>query len=355
MTGALGKQYLVNYSNKVSPIFTIFFKEQLKQAHTIGSIPKTVVEKFLSIARGGKRLRGALFCLGYEVAGGHVTDKTLRASLAVELFHAGGLVQDDIVDRDVLRRGVPALHIQLQDLTGQNDLKAHFGESLAIFFGDVAMFYAFQLLLQSKESAERIVTAMQSFTTYAIHTGFGQILDIANATNQNENEHDVLSVLRYKSAEYSGIMPLIVGANLAGCSDVSKLTALRRFGFLLGSTFQIQDDILGMFGESKKTGKPVGNDLREGKYTLLMLHLAQHGSEKHKILLRKLLGNPHITQDDVASIQSALYESGSYNYLISLCEQYVHKGLQEIPNITKQKHLQEVLSSMLIYMMERVK
>lgn len=351
--GNAGKKYLSDYLEKSQSILVSFFNEKLTDAEKIGSLPKKGLESFINIALKGKRIRGALFCLGYQAAGGRVTQDVIRASLSTELFHGGGLVQDDVVDSDDTRRGVPSLHKQLQKLT--KNTTTRFGESLTIFMGDIAMFYGYELLSTSNFPSERVKRAIAVFGTYTTRTCYGQILDIGNSFKQETNETDILSVMRWKSCEYTGVMPLMLGAILAGCTDKKKLEAIKRYGLALGWVFQIQDDILGMYGDAAEMGKPVGNDLREGKYTLLMLHLAKHGTNEQKALLKKLLGNKEMTVADVSLMQRTLKDARSYEYVLGLGRKYIAEGLKEIPAITQKSPVQTILSSLLSYMMERMR
>ena len=351
--GNAGKQYLAEYCAKTQSLLEAFFCEKLREAKHIGQLPRVALEHFMTIALKGKRIRGALFCLGFEAAGGEVTDDVLRASLSVELFHTGGLVQDDIVDRDETRRGLPALHKELQEFATSGN--PNFGDSLTIFMGDIAMFYSYELIASSTLPASRVQTALGAFSRYASTTCYGQILDIANTFNADKSEKDILSVMRWKTCEYTGVMPLMLGAILAGCADKEKLRAFERYGQALGWAFQIQDDILGMFGDEKVTGKPVGNDMREGKYTLLMLHLTKHGSDKQKQLLTKFLGNKGANPEDVSLMQHALKNSGAYDHVLTLGERYVEEGRREIPRMTLAKDTQAILSSLLSFMLERMK
>lgn len=348
-----GKKYLTDYSGETQEILESFLNEKSKEASSIGPMALEVLKRFRTIAIGGKRLRGGLFCLGYEAAGGTVTDEILKASLSVELFQTGGLVQDDIVDQDERRRGVSSLHVQLQPLATNKNLR--FGESLSIFMGDVAMFWAYDLLALSGQPAKNIQQTIHAFSLYAQTTCLGQMMDIDISGKLDASEKDILSVMRNKTAIYTGVMPLVLGAKLAGCVDRKQLKAMESYGLSLGSAFQIQDDILGTFGDESVTGKPVGNDLREGKMTLLICHLFNNGNQRQKELLKQCFAHQPVSQDQILQVQNAFRSTGSYDYVLSLAKKYVSEGLKEVPAITSQKRLQEILSSLLSYMLGRIK
>lgn len=358
MDGQLGKQYLQDYLSLSSPLFDAYLQRKIKDASKIGKIPVDLLKRFLETARRGKKIRGALTILGYEACGGHDKEAILDASLSIELLHAGLLVHDDFIDEDKLRRGLPSLHEQFAKLGKEIKVKSdfdHYGEAMAVTAGDTAFYLAWEALLDSAFPPEKLVAAGKVLAAYVVRTTYGQGMDITNTPLTSLNQDHLLSVLRLKSAEYTSILPLLLGATLAGESKQEKLKALESYGLAFGWAFQIQDDILGMFGSEEKVGKPIGSDLREGKNTLLMLHLHQHGTPAQKAFQKKVLGNKHITAKDVEKMRQILLDAGSYQYVLDLGWKYVAKGKKQISLITTDDKLQDILKSLIIYMMERVK
>jgi geranylgeranyl diphosphate synthase type I len=224
---------------------------------------------------------------------------------------------------------------------------------MGINVGISAYFLAWDKLLSSKFPASRLVKTGTMCADYITRTAHGQSLDVSNIFVKNTREKELLNILKYKTAEYTGVFPLLAGATLAGLKDKKKLIAMRKYGLYLGWAFQIQDDILGTFGNERKLGKSVGIDIAEGKVTLLALHLIKHGTKEQKILLKKLLGKKNISKKDVAKIQNAFMKAGSYDYVKNLGWEYVEKGRKIIPQITKEKKLTKILDSFVSYMMER--
>lgn len=331
--------YLKQYIQQSSSLVEHYIQSQQKQAQQLGDLPAQLLDRFFLMLTLGKRMRGALVTLGYEVAGGLEEKKILDTSLFVELFQTAALIHDDIMDEDDMRRGVESFHKYFS-----KDSK-HFGESLAICAGDIGYFLAMQHLAQSAFPPEIVTRAMNIFTNYIVRVGFGQTLDVASSDSLNEK--DILTIYQLKTAEYSGAMPLLVGATIAGCTDEKKLDAIKTYGLALGWAFQIQDDLLGMFGEEQATGKPVGSDIREGKQTLLMLHLKEHGTKAQKQFQKKILGNKNITKNEITKMQNILHESGSYEYIRNLCTTSVEQGKKVVSGITENGEHYKLLDSFL--------
>jgi len=356
LDGSIGKQYLKDYSNNTDHLFEEHLQKKIEEAQVISKIPAELLKRFLATARRGKRIRGALMQLGYELCGGEDVQAILDASISIELFHAGVLVHDDVMDEDDLRRGLETLHLQFRDIGSAMKVSGsplHYGESMAVNVGDAAFYLSWQKLLESRFSAERILEAGKIYADYVVRVVHGQVLDITTMSMHSLTEEDVLKVLRLKSAEYTGVLPLLMGAALSGETNKERLKTLHDYGLAFGWAFQIQDDTLGLYGKEEEFGKPVGSDLREGKNTLFMLHLARHGSEEDRSFQRRILGNHNITKEEVHKMCELLKEVGSYKYVIDLGWKYVEEGRAIVPKITEDKKLQTILESVIIYMMER--
>lgn len=358
MSSDSANQYLNQYRENTNSLFDEFLKEKTKQANSIGKVPTQLVKKFADIAKRGKRIRGALVTLGYEVAGGRNKRAILDASIFIELFHTGVLVHDDLMDQDKLRRGQPTIHLQFAEYGNRIKAKPsseHFARSMAISSGDFAFYLSWEKLLTSKFPQKLLFKAANIYTNTALRLVHGQVLDISNTSIQLAKQKDILKMIQLKTAEYTGVLPLIIGATLADLKDNKKLQAIKNYGLALGWAFQIQDDILGMFTDKKITGKPIGSDLREGKITLLMLHLAKYGNKQQKAFQKKTLGNPRINKVEILKMQQILIEAGSFNYVKKLGEQYVKNGKRAIKTLTNNQVHSELLSSLLIYILERSK
>jgi geranylgeranyl diphosphate synthase type I len=356
MPGNLAKNYLKEYKKKSEPILDIYIKKKIKEASENGSIPKDLIKKLFTISRLGKKVRGALLVLGYKASGGKNDKAILDASIFIELFQTGLLIHDDIMDQDDLRRSLPTIHKQYElaiKTKKSADQARLFGESMAISIGDLALFLAYEKLNKSNFPVNLVNRASQVFTNYAQRVVYGQALDISSSIFPRRSESEIVRTMQLKTAEYTGELPLLIGAILSGIKDQKKIEAFKKFGTSFGWAFQISDDLLGIFGSQEKVGKPVGSDLRERKQTLLMLQLNKQGTIKQRKIKNKLFGNKHLRTTDIYKMQKLLKKSGSYDYVVSLGRKYISEGKKLIPKLTNDPDLQKLFKSFLDYTMER--
>ena len=218
-----------------------------------------ILEAMKELSVGGKRLRAMLTLLGYQLVGKEIDDETIRAGVVMEIFHLGLLIQDDFMDRDTMRRGVPTMIARFED--------KHVGNFVSMLAGDYTFGWGMEIITNLKFSNSQIVGAMKVWGKYFTRVGYGQTLDgLAIA-----DDATILKILAIKSGEYSCVLPLLFGATL-GKADQDMLMNLEEYGMELGWVFQLRDDWLAEYGDSEKTGKPVGNDSREGKRTFATMN-----------------------------------------------------------------------------------
>ena len=284
-----------------------------------------VTGEFLELARtftsGGKRLRPAFCYWGYVAAGGHPADMSglLKASASLELLHVSALVHDDIIDASDTRRGIPAAHRQFAShhasVAGRGGAEA-FGTAAAILLGDLLLMWSVELFEESELAADRMERARRLLATMRTEVVCGQYLDVGASFNVTpaenfEEELDVAGrILEYKTARYSVLRPLQVGAALGG-GDETLESALAAAGSLVGRAFQMRDDVLGVFGDPAVTGKPAGDDVREGKRTVLVLTALQRADVTQREVLEGLLGNLEISEDQLAEGRSIIENTGA--------------------------------------------
>ena len=232
------------------------------------------------VADGGKRLRPEFLWCGWLAGGGPTAgpevDAVLRVGAAVELLQACALVHDDLIDRSERRRGRPSTHraVAKQHVdAGLAGDPEHYGVSVAVLLGDLALAWADDLFLAGAAELAAIDAAAPVWRAMRTEVLAGQLLDLAVAASVERDpatqERDALRVNRYKTAAYTVERPLHLGAALAGAAS-STVDALRRYGADIGVAFQLRDDLLGVFGDPAVTGKPAGDDLAEGKRTVLL-------------------------------------------------------------------------------------
>jgi geranylgeranyl diphosphate synthase type I len=237
---------------------------------------------------GGKRLRPQFLCWGYRAAAplpgnGHGTGGAgalpggvLRAAAALELIQACALIHDDIIDRSDTRRGRPSVHRAAEkEHAGAGWLgdPAHFGVSDALLLGDLALVWADDLFQQGLTEQGGPAAAQSAWRSMRTEVLAGQLLDLRitadEAPDPTAAAADAMLVNRYKTAAYTVERPLHIGAALGGAS-AATIEALRSYGRSIGLAFQLRDDLLGVFGDPQVTGKPAGDDLVEGKKTVLL-------------------------------------------------------------------------------------
>jgi geranylgeranyl diphosphate synthase type I len=236
-----------------------------------------LLDEARGVVRGGKRFRAAFCWWGFravrpEPLSDDEERSLLRACAALELLHASALVHDDLMDASDTRRGRPASHRAFTDehrraaWTGD---PGQYGAAGAILLGDLLLSWSDELLRRCGLGAAEVAAAMDVFDACRSEVIAGQFLDVSVQARGRADVDAAMTVLRYKSAKYSIERPLHVGAALAGAGDEAT-TALRAYGLPLGEAFQLRDDLLGVFGDAVETGKPAGDDLVEGKRTVLV-------------------------------------------------------------------------------------
>ncbi len=281
------------------------------------------------LQRGGKRVRGALVMTSYHMFGGHDLATALRAARVVEIAHAYMLIADDICDRSDLRRGGPSAHKLLQRTHEEQKLhgdSAHFGVSQALNAALAGSELARQELVSLSVDAERKVLAMQEFHHALTTTVNGQMNDIFNEALQDVNEAQVLNTLQWKTAHYSFLYPLQLGAILA-TGDLKKLDGLADYALNLGLSFQLIDDVLGTFGDEFESGKSAQDDLKEGKVTVLISKALQLADTDQKRHLLSILGQPNLTGDDFLEAKRIIEQTGALAYTKQLADSYADKAL----------------------------
>ena len=266
------------------------------------------------VLAGGKRLRPAFCFWAFVGAGGDGTDPAVTdAGAALEMLHTAALVHDDIIDGSPRRHGGDTVHVRFADLhrsRGWAGLPGRFGEGAAIIIGDLALVYSSRLL------AGAPAPALAVFEEMRLEVNVGQYLDILGGAEgvggPGDGEARARRICRYKTAKYTIERPLHLGAALAAPDRLDRLAGpLSEFGLPLGEAFQLKDDLLGVFGDPGVTGKPVGDDLREGKPTLLASLTASRVSGRRRDWFGERFGADDLSDSDVVSMQELIEETGA--------------------------------------------
>lgn len=275
--------------------------------------------------RGGKRMRAALVAAAFDAflpasraTGVERWRPAVPAMMAIELLQTYLLIHDDWMDDDAVRRGGPTVHVVLRERFASKSL----GDASAILAGDLACAYAQDALFESAVAGERLVRAARAFAKIQEDVVVGQLAEMCAAFAPGAKSPGVETIHTLKTASYTVTGPLALGALLAG-ADEAMAAGLRAFGTPLGVAFQLRDDVLGVFGSTKATGKPVGNDIRQGKRTALFEGLDGH--PQARAVLEGVFGNPEATDAQVERVVTLIEESGSR----ARCEARVQELLAE--------------------------
>jgi len=267
------------------------------------------------LAVGGKRVRGYVLVAMYQTAGGKQYDEIMNAALAIELFHLFALIQDDIMDRAATRRGVATLHVftekWLQTHKRHGDL-AHTGDSQAILWGDFLLALSQSKLQSAGFTGKKLTQALAVFSRMFTEVVVGQMIDVDMVTRPQSSAKELEEKNRLKSALYSFVRPMQIGASLAGATkDYLKMSEV--YGTNLGMAFQIQDDLFDLTLSENALQKPVLNDIAAGAHTLFSNYVWEHGTEAQKSVLKRAFG-ASISVEEVAAVRQIFHDSGAISY-----------------------------------------
>jgi geranylgeranyl diphosphate synthase type I len=276
---------------------------------------------------GGKRLRPAFCYWGWRGAGGDDCPQVLAAAAALELLHAGALVHDDVMDASDTRRGQPSLHRQFEALhaaQGWRGQSAGFGSGAAILLGDLLLCWADEMFHGSGLPADALARGRPVLDLMRTEVFAGQYLDLLGQVAGDGSVESALRVVEHKTAKYTIERPLHLGAALAG-APAAVSAAYTAYGLPLGIAFQLRDDILGVFGDPGQTGKPAGDDLREGKRTVLLAIARQRASGAQAAALDAHLGDPLLDGAGMAQVRGVITDTGA----LAECEQMISRHVRE--------------------------
>jgi geranylgeranyl diphosphate synthase, type I len=261
---------------------------------------------------GGKRIRSVLAWWGWRGAGGgDDSAAAMRAVTSLELLQACALIHDDVMDGSDTRRGAPSIHRSLEGVHTRQSWSgsAHdFGIAGAILLGDLCLTWSDELLLASGLPVEDLMRAKPIFNVMRTELMAGQYLDVVEQARGCVTPERALHVARYKSAKYTIERPLHLGVSLAA-ERPDLIAAMSDFGLPLGEAFQLRDDVLGVYGDPSVTGKPAGDDIREGKRTFLIAQATAAADDPQLAVLSETLGAQELTSDDVERVRSIIVDT----------------------------------------------
>jgi geranylgeranyl diphosphate synthase type I len=279
----------------------------------VGDDLAPLMDAIADLLRGGKRLRPAFCYWGWRGAGGGDVPEIVSVAASLELFQAAALVHDDVMDGSDTRRGQPSVHRRVAALhrklrwLGSSEA---FGVAGAILAGDLCLSWCDEMYAGSGLPPETLLRGRAVFDRMRTELMCGQYLDMLESAQESTSVERARHVILFKSAKYSVVQPLLLGGTLAGASG-ELLSAYDRYGRALGEAFQLRDDVLGVFGDPSLTGKPAGDDLREGKRTVLVALTLDRCSPAEAATVRAGLGDPHLGADGVEALRSIMVECGA--------------------------------------------
>ncbi|BAU96507.1 polyprenyl synthetase [Corynebacterium suranareeae] len=336
------------------------------QATTIAGIGDPVTEAVSHlrsfVLNGGKRIRplyawaGFLAAQGLENSGEKI-EAVLDAASSLEFIQACALIHDDFIDSSDTRRGAPTVHRAVEANHRAHNLEGdseHFGESVSILAGDMALVWAEDMLQDSGLSAEALARTRDAWRGMRTEVIGGQLLDIYLEAHANEAVELADSVNRFKTAAYTIARPLHLGASIAGGSQ-ELIDALLHYGHDIGIAFQLRDDLLGVFGDPKVTGKPAGDDIREGKRTVLLalaLQRADKNSPEAAAAIRAGIGKVS-TPEDIAVIAKHIRATGAEEEVEQRITQLTESGLAHLDDVEIPDEVRTQLRALAIRSTER--
>jgi len=267
------------------------------------------------IGRPGKRVRPVLFVLGYLAFAKKPASGLYQSALSIELLHDFMLIHDDIIDKSDSRRGRPSMHKMLDNRLKLDKSVKFNGQDLAIVVGDIIYAMAVKSFLAVKEDPARKEKALNKLLDAVLYTGGGQFIEIIYGIKRIDkiNKNDIYRIYDLKTAYYTFAYPLAIGATLAGAGP-EEIKKIFDYGRVLGRAFQIKDDILGIFGDEKETGKSTLTDLQEAKRTLLIWYAYNNSPKKDQAQITAVFSKKKVDRSDLSRIQNIIRGSGALAY-----------------------------------------
>jgi geranylgeranyl diphosphate synthase type I len=351
VSGAVPEPIVVA-SSLVEQALDEFFETAFREWGSIDpQFKQPLLELRQFIGSGGKRIRPA-FCYWSAVGfGSNESDPSvLAAMVGLELLHSFALIHDDVMDRSDFRRGVPALHKRFEADHRDRMLRGspeQYGCALAVLVGDLAHALADEVFSALAKEVRSI------FSRLKLEVDLGQYLDIVGGASEAFDVTTSKTISLYKSAKYTIERPMQIGAAVAnGCGEACQMT-ISAFAVPLGLAFQLKDDLLGVFGDTSLTKKPVGDDLREGKPTVLVALARQSLRPEELVIFESLFGQPELSEADVATLQELIVASGARSRVEQQIDDYFQEAVQALDLLQLVPEARSALREMAAFVVER--
>ncbi len=345
------------FRGQVQSALDSFVDEQARVLEPLGPDAARLVQEARTSVAGGKRFRASFCYWGHRAVDPAPADEDalVRACASLELLHASALVHDDLMDASDTRRGRPATHRALEREhreAGWRGDPEQYGAAGAILLGDLLLSWADELLRRCGLPLTQVAPALEVFDRCRTEVIAGQFLDVSVQARGRADVDAAMTVLRYKSAKYSIERPLHIGAALAGATPAT-LDVLTRFGLPLGEAFQLRDDLLGVFGDPATTGKPAGDDLVEGKRTVLVALALDAAAPAEAARLDAALGTA-LSPADVADLRGIIDRSGAHAQVEQVIDSLATRAVQALDAADLDDHARSVLRGLAAAATQRV-
>ena len=357
MTGSDGGWDDEAFRARVQASLDRFLDGQAERLAPLGQDAARLLRDAVASVSGGKRFRAAFCYWGHRAVTADPADEEalLRACASLELLHASALVHDDYMDASDTRRGRPATHCKLaaeHRAAGWRGDPEQYGAAGAILLGDLLLSWSDELLRRCGLPLEQVAPALDVFDLCRSEVIAGQFLDVSVQARGRADVETAMTVLRYKSAKYSIERPLHIGAALAGAGP-RTIEELSSFGLPLGEAFQLRDDLLGVFGDPVTTGKPAGDDLIEGKRTVLVALALDGASAEDAALLDRSLGQP-LSVAEVERLRGIIVGSGAPEQIETVITELVSLAVAALDRARIDDRAREVLRELASAATQRV-
>ncbi|HUD37289.1 MAG TPA: polyprenyl synthetase family protein [Streptosporangiaceae bacterium] len=372
MTGDDGD--LTRIRSEVNEALGRFLARQRSALAAIGPALDPCADAITDFLAGGKRLRAAFCYWGWRACGGPDGPQIFTAAAALELLHASALVHDDLMDGSDTRRGQPAAHKRFaasHASAGWHGSADRFGAGAAILVGDLLLAWTDEMLRTSGLEPEAIWRGLAVLDSMRTEVLAGQYLDLVEQASAASSVNSALLVVTYKSAKYTVERPLRLGAALHGRQpgvpvrpqsgrsghDGSDLAAVNAafsgYGIPIGIAFQLRDDVLGVFGDPAKTGKPVLDDLREGKRTVMLAIARERADPLQAAVLDRHVGDPQLDQEAARQVRAVITSTGALAECEAMISVRVKEALAALDNAPITGESRSALADLAIAATER--
>jgi geranylgeranyl diphosphate synthase type I len=321
--------------HRVHKVLDDVLARQADVLDSVGDDLAPLMDAVGDLLRGGKRLRPAFCYWGWRGAGGADCAGIVAVAASLEVFQAAALIHDDVMDGSDTRRGLPAVHRRFAALhrgNGWLGSSEDFGVAAAVLAGDLCLSWCDEMYAGSGLPAEQLAAGRSVFDRMRTELMCGQYLDMLEQALATPSVERARRVILYKSAKYSVQQPLLLGGSLAG-APVELMSTYDVYGRALGEAFQLRDDVLGVFGDPATTGKPAGDDLREGKRTVLVAVTLDRCTPAQAALVRRSLGDPHLDPDGVARLREVITDSGALQVVEDMIEELSGQALASLAGV----------------------